>query len=329
MNPWCLLGEPVYDEPIWPANSVESFRFFQKVDWVSFGVTTLVALTVYWFTLAPDIGLEASGHFAASSAYLGVPDNPGYPVWTIYSWVFTKLPFSNIARRIALSSAVAGGLVCGLVALMVSRVGVLLAKNISGFKNFPSKEEKSIRMVCGCVAGLGFGFDGCFWPKAVIVDPLPFGLFLFTLALCLLTRWFFAPQRRRYLYMASLAYGLSLGDSLSLLAAALGLPFFVAMADRKIGREIFFWFGTFLWYALELNGKSNWLDEYIYSSTRIYVIGAAVVFTLLWIVFSFQTRRFFSEWKAASICAALFLLGISAYFLLPIFSMMEPPMNWG
>jgi len=80
---------------------------------------------------------------------------------------------------------------------------------------------------------------------------------------------------------------------------------------------------------LELNGKSNWLDEYIYSSTRIYVIGAAVVFTLLWIVFSFQTRRFFSEWKAASICAALFLLGISAYFLLPIFSMMEPPMNWG
>jgi hypothetical protein len=32
--------------------------FFQQADWLSFGATTLLALLVYLFTLAPDVGLE-------------------------------------------------------------------------------------------------------------------------------------------------------------------------------------------------------------------------------------------------------------------------------
>jgi hypothetical protein len=317
------------DEPQFAEKPGGVPRFFQSVDWASFGITTLVALTVFCFTLAPDVGLEDSGHFAVSSAYLGVPDNPGFPVWTVYSWLFTKLPFSNIAWRLALASAVAGALTCGTIALMVARVGGLAAENVFGFKNLSPKEEKSIRVVCGCIAGLGFGFDGCFWPKTVIVDPWPLSLFLFTLTLCLLTRWFFTPQRRRCLYAASFIYGLALCNSQSLLAAAFGLPFLVAMADCKIGREIFFWIGIFLWCVLDVNSNLHWFNEYIYPPTRNYLIGAAVIFTLMWIVLSVQTHRFFSEWKATSICATLFLLGISAYFLLPIFSMANPPMNWG
>jgi hypothetical protein len=50
----CLLRETVSDEPLLPANPVKSSRFFQKVDWMSFGVTALAALTVYWFSLPPD-----------------------------------------------------------------------------------------------------------------------------------------------------------------------------------------------------------------------------------------------------------------------------------
>jgi hypothetical protein len=43
----------------------------------------------------------------------------------------------------------------------------------------------------------------------------------------------------------------------------------------------------------------------------------------------FLTQRFFSELKATSGCAALILAGISFYFLLPVFSMTNPPINWG
>src|SRR5437870_6388179 len=83
---------------------------FRRIDWVSFLVTTLLVFIGYWWTLAPDLTLEDCGELATGSFYAGVPHPPGYPVWTIYSWLFTLLPISNIAYRVALSSAVAGAI---------------------------------------------------------------------------------------------------------------------------------------------------------------------------------------------------------------------------
>ncbi|HJM95871.1 MAG TPA: DUF2723 domain-containing protein, partial [Candidatus Marinimicrobia bacterium] len=100
----------------------ETDPFFCRTDWIAAFLTTLISLSVYLYTLAPDVTLEDSGELAVGSMYAGVPHPPGYPMWTIYSWVFTKiLPFSNIAWRVAVSSAVAAALSCGLLTLMVSR----------------------------------------------------------------------------------------------------------------------------------------------------------------------------------------------------------------
>src|SRR5262245_6773201 len=95
---------------------------FRRIDWITLAVTTLLVLGAYVYTLAPDLTLEDSGELAVGSYYAGVPHPPGYPVWTMYTWLFTVLlPISNIAYRVAVSSAVAGALSCGLIALMVSR----------------------------------------------------------------------------------------------------------------------------------------------------------------------------------------------------------------
>src|SRR5207244_3785689 len=95
---------------------------FRGADWLAFLVTALVMLAGYLLTLAPDLTLEDSGELAVAAQYAGVPHAPGYPLWTIYGWLFTKLlPFSNVAWRVAVSSAVAGALACGLIALLVSR----------------------------------------------------------------------------------------------------------------------------------------------------------------------------------------------------------------
>ncbi len=317
------------DEAKFSANPANPASFFQRVDWVSFGITTLVALVVCLFTLSPEVGLEYSGFFSTAAMYPGVSIPPGYPVWAIYGWLFIKLlPFSSIAWRLAVASAVAGALACGLIALVVSRVGVLAAGNISRFKNLLPNEGKSLRVVCGCVAGLAFGFDGCFWRKAVIPDPQPLGLLLFSLTLCFLTRWFFAPHRRRYLCAAAFAYGLTLDNSLSLVTAAFGLTFLLALGERKVGREVFFIVGVFLWGILATNGYLHWKDLY-YSSTRHISLLLCAIFSLMWLVLSVRTRSFFSEWKTTFVCVALFLAASSAYFLLPLFSMTTPPMNWG
>src|SRR2546423_1128106 len=110
--------------PTVPAPSIKPVTppLFRRNDWLTFGVTTLLVFIGYYLTLAPDLTLEDSGELAVGSFYAGVPHPPGYPVWTIYTWLFTKIiRFSNIAWRVGVSSAFAGALACGLISLMVSR----------------------------------------------------------------------------------------------------------------------------------------------------------------------------------------------------------------
>src|SRR5436309_15901327 len=71
---------------------------FRRIDWLTFGVTALLVFTGYYLTLAPDLTLEDSGELATGSFWAGVPHPPGYPVWTIFTYLFTVLiPHSNVA----------------------------------------------------------------------------------------------------------------------------------------------------------------------------------------------------------------------------------------
>src|SRR5207253_5197676 len=104
---------------------------FRKIDWWTFAVTTLLVFIGYYLTLAPDLTLEDSGELAVRAFYAGVPHTPGYPVWTIFTWLFTVLvPVSNVAWRVALASAVSGALACGLIALLASRGSSMILEGI-------------------------------------------------------------------------------------------------------------------------------------------------------------------------------------------------------
>ena len=72
--------------------------FFRKLDWAAFWTATVATLVVYCYTLAPTLTLEDSGELAVAADYLGVPHPPGYPIWTIISWIFTKI-FSFVTFR--------------------------------------------------------------------------------------------------------------------------------------------------------------------------------------------------------------------------------------
>src|SRR5215210_4235524 len=127
---------PVVFEPVKP--------LFRRIDWITAAVTALLMFLAYWWTLAPDLTLEDSGELAVASMYAGVPHPPGYPVWTVYTWLFTKLPISNIAYRVGLSSAFAAALACGLVGLMVSRGSSMIIEGIAQLRNTPRNIENCI-----------------------------------------------------------------------------------------------------------------------------------------------------------------------------------------
>jgi hypothetical protein len=323
---------PSPDERNLPATP-EQTRLFCRTDWLCFGLTVVLALTGYLLTLAPDVTLEFSGIFSTGAMYAGVPHPPGYPLWTLYAWLFTVLlPFSNIAWRVAVSSAVAGALACGMIALMVSRGGAMIAEGMAGFSPLQPKEERAICVVSGCVAGLALGFDGGLWRSAVVVHPWPLSLLLFSIVLCLLMRWIFAPDRRRYLYAAAFVYGLTFSNSQALFGAAFGLQVLVMLADRRLVRELclanslLFGAGLFA----ERAGFLELLDTYNEGSNILhnlyFLIGIGSI--LLCVALIIRTRRVLSEWKAVALSGFMFLLGLTIFLYTPLASMTNPPVNW-
>lgn len=304
--------------------------YFHREDWCSFALAAVLVFVGYWFSLADNVGLGFSGIYSVGANYMGVPHPPGYPVWTVYGWLFTKLlPFSNIAWRLAISSAVAGALTCGVVALMVSRSSRTMLAGINGLQKLPHQYDRRLRVVAGCVAGMTFGFDKAFWSKAVIVDVWPLSMLLFATTLCLLLRWVHEPERKKYFVAACFIFGLTITNSQALIPAGLGLLLFVTCADRNLGRDAalvaigllaLWWFGDGL-DILPGAGLALHETKFIFGLIAFLTAG-------LYAALASSTRRWL---PSSTICFATFsfFAGLAFYLLVPILSSTNTPVNWG
>jgi len=307
----------------------QSMARFDRVDWLAFAATTLLALVGYLLTLAPNVTLEFSGITATGAYYAGVPHPPGYPVWTLYSWCFTKLlPFSNIAWRVAVGSAVASALACGFVALMISRGGLALFKDMGLLANLNPPQLCCLRLVCGVVAGLVLAFSGAVWRYAVIAESRPLSLLLFVVMVCLFFRWSLAIAKKRYLAGAFFAFGLLLTNSQELLVALPALIVAVMLADVRLGRDLCFLPLPLAVLATSAN-QYNIVCKASLTEANWPLLGTALVVLLAGISLAIITRRIGTEWQAALGCSLAMLMGLAFYLYVPLTSMTTPPVNWG
>ncbi|MCL5098620.1 MAG: DUF2723 domain-containing protein [Candidatus Omnitrophica bacterium] len=272
---------------------------FRRIDWLTFGITALVIFVAYYMTLAPDLTLEDSGELAVASFYAGVPHPPGYPLWTIITWLFTVLvPISNIAWRVALASATAGALSCGLLALMVSRGSSMMIEGISELKGLERRWENAICMVAGFVSGTLLGFNGFFWSQCVIVEVYPLSVLTLMGVLCLLLRWVYAPHQRRYLYLAAFLFGLCFTNHQTLIVAAMGLEVAIWAVKPKMGRDLFL-FNSVI-YLLGLYAKSKGMITSFDNNLPLFaiynVIGVGSLAAAGWL--TYQTRKTAADWLA-------------------------------
>ena len=303
--------------------------FFQAIDWLGFGLTVVVVLAVYLCSLAPEVTLRYSGLLSTSAKYGGVAYPPGFPVWTLYSWLFVHLlPFSNIAWRVAVGSAVAAALASGLVALMVSQAGAMLLENTPAFTSRKPAEQGLLRLVCGFVAGMALGLSRPVWSMAVVAEIWAFSLLLYAALLCFLLRWTGRPEQRRFLYAAVFVFGLLLTGNQELMVMIPAILFLALLNERELGRDLALVVSILAvadW-GLGVLGLWRWPGADMLRSVGLLLAFVLVgVFAVVVIV---STRRFGSEWKSASVCALLFLLGLAWYFYLPLASMTNPPVNW-
>jgi tetratricopeptide (TPR) repeat protein len=265
---------------------------FRPIDWLTFGVTTLLVWVGYFLTLAPDLTLEDSGELAVASYYAGIPHPPGYPVWTIYTWLWTVLlPFKNIAWRVALGEATAGAFACGLLALLVSRGSSMLVEGIAELKNLDRRWENAICIVSGLVAGMLIGFNGYMWSQSVIVEVYSFSVLSLMCVLLGLLRWTYAPHQYRYLYFAFFMYGICFNNHQSLLVIAMGMEALVLFVQPKLAREMFFW-NTIAYLGGLVLGSLGYVTL-LTSNTPVFVIynliglGSAV----LWVWLAVTTKK--------------------------------------
>jgi tetratricopeptide (TPR) repeat protein len=316
--------------PAAPAPPAVVPNLFRRWDWIAFWITTAVVFLGYFYTLAPDVTLEDSGELAVASHYAGVPHPPGYPVWTIYTWLFTVLfPFSNIAWRVGLSSAVAGAFSCGLVALLVSRGSTMLMEGIQELKNVDPRQQHWISLVCGFAGGVMMGFNGFMWSQALIVEVYTFSVLSFVGVLCFLLRWIYAPHQRRYLYYAAFLFGICLNNHQTLIVATMGIEILILAVQPRLGRDLLIVNAVCYFIGLILKSKGgmtsfdgNPVLFGIYNAVGISsAIGAAYLIS--------KTKKFMTEWRAVLVLGAGFAIGLAFYFYMPIASMTNPPLNWG
>ena len=311
-------------EPLVPAPRTD------RADRLAFAATTLVALLVYLFTLAPSVTLDDSGVLVTSAVYGGVAGPPGQPVWTLYSWVFTKIiPFSNPARRVAVGSAVAGALLCGFVAMIISFSAHAIFKDAKFLEKLARPDWDKLRIGGGVAASLVLGFNGPFWYEALVADIWSLSFLLFAIVLWLLMRVSFYSAGPSALCLAFLVFGMLLTSSQELLVALPGFVGLVMISRARLGRDLAI---LFLPLAATLTVFHHWNANPWPPSGERYdwpMICAFVMAMLAGVVAIIRTSGLGSHWKSAVAAALGFTGGVAFYLYLPAASMTTPPMNWG
>lgn len=306
-----------------------SAPFFRKTDWRTFWGVTLFVFIGYWWTLAPNLTLEDSGELAVGSFYAGVPHPPGYPVWTLYTWLFTLIPFSNIAWRVALSSAVAGAFASGILALMVSRGSSLILEGINELKQIDRRLEDALCVIAGFISGTLLAFNGFMWSQSVIVEVYTLSVLSFMGVLCHLFRWMYSPKQLRHLYWAFFWFGICFTNHQTLIVAAMGIEVAVLVVNPKLGRDMFL--GNSLVYLIGLVLKAKGILTAFDTNVPLFLIyntvGIGSIITSVMV--TLKVGKPLSDWKPILHMALLWVLGSSFYFYMPLASMTNPPLNWG
>ena len=322
---------PTAGTPATPPAPLKVPPLFRPIDWMALVITFLALWGIYIYCLAPELTLEDSGELCTGSFYAGIPHPPGYPFWAIYSYLWTLLPFGNVAWRVELGESFAAAMGCGLVAFMVSRGSSLLIEGIDELKSVANRWERAICLIAGVVTGLLVGLDAYMWSESVVINRISlFGVPWLTVVLLFLMRWIYAPQQKFYLYMAMFIYGLCATIHQSLLMSAMGVEVAIIAANAKLGRDLLL--GNSLIYLLGLAALASGSVPALTNMSSIenmlfHMVGVGSI--VAGIYYCLKTEGIGSEWLTVVIMGVVWVLGVSFYFYEPISGMTNPPMEWG
>jgi hypothetical protein len=170
------------------------------------------AFAVYLRTLAPGlVAVVDTPMFQFIGRVLGVPHNPGYPLYVLLTYPFSYLPIGSLAYRINLFSSILAALTVTLTFLIARRLGC--------------------RPIVSAAAALGMAFGHVFWSQAIIAEVYTLDTAIIAGMLLALLAW---GQTRRpaFFFAAAALFAAGLGNHTTIVGFAPGMVLYALLTDR-------------------------------------------------------------------------------------------------
>src|SRR4051812_1926237 len=193
---------------------VQPSATLSTTDAICASITGIVALALFVATLQPGFGgPEDTPKFQFLGYVLGTAHPPGYPLYSMLSHLFVQLPIRTIAYRANLFSAVTAALACALVFVIARQLGAA--------------------RWTACGAALGLATGASFWLSAVYAEVYGLAAMMAALTMTLLLAWAARGGTIRML-LAVAAFGLGLGNHLTLVGVLPAGLIFIVWRDRRV-----------------------------------------------------------------------------------------------
>lgn len=171
------------------------------------------AFAVYLRTLAPGlVAVVDTPMFQFIGRVLGVPHNPGYPLYVLLTYPFSYLPIGSLAYRINLFSAIFGALTVSLAFLIARRLGC--------------------RRIVSAAAALGMAFGHIFWSQSIIAEVYTLHCAIIAGVVLALIVWK-ETGRPGFFYAAMGLFAAGLGNHTTIVGFAPGIAIFAWWANRE------------------------------------------------------------------------------------------------
>ncbi|MCK4249701.1 MAG: DUF2723 domain-containing protein [Candidatus Omnitrophica bacterium] len=182
-----------------------------------FIITAGLAWAVYLKTVCPAVYWYDSGEFITACYKLGIPHNPGYPLYCLLGKLFSLFIFrGSIAFKINMVSVICGALTVGFI--------------------FLGMEAFGINRIIAAVSALCLAFSQGFWSQATIAEVYTLHtLFVSLLVLSIVYLSQVKEKKNFYKWVvfAGLVFGLDLAHHLSIVLFLPGI-FYVIICSTAI-----------------------------------------------------------------------------------------------
>ncbi len=280
----------------------------------------LVSMGVYAATTSPSIAFWDCGEFVSSAYTLGIPHQPGTPLYVLVGKVFSLLPLFGltVARKINLMS----GFFAALAVVFMYLTALRLQRNWVQEKVAPSPAW--LQRTGAAVGALFLAFSTTFWTSAIEAEVYSLASFTLAFVSFLAVRWYeLRDKASSATLMLLIVYlmGMSVGFHMGSILVFPGVFLMVILADRKALTSV------------DMVLVSGVMGAFVLSTMKapdllvLFIFGVCLA-GAIWRLLTYGSQDEIAENRWFALAGiALFLLGLSVHLFMLIRAHQDPLIN--